>query len=629
MIIISANGLSKAFTQTTLFQNISFGIEQGEKVGLIGKNGAGKTTLLRILAGAETPDNGEVVRTNDIKVDYLTQTTEYEYEDTAIDYVMNGIPELHEAFQEYHFLLDSNSKDSEKLAQLSHKIDELNGWSIESEAKKILQKVGITDFEKSLHTASGGEKKRIALAKILIAKPDLLILDEPTNHLDADTVQWLQDELSATNLTIIFVTHDRYFLDALATRIIELDFEKLLFFNGNYETYLTQKQALLLNEKSTNDHLQNKLRQELEWLSRGARARRTKQKARIDWAGKLKDDIRFVEHKRIKIEVGNNFLGSKVIEASNVGFTIGDRLLIDNFSYNAQHGDRIGIIGPNGSGKTSLLKIFAEMLSPTKGSCKLGSTVKIGYFEQEHKTLDESNTVIGSLQEIAEYINVGVGKERKITCRELLDRFLFPRNRQHTFVHTLSGGEKKRLALLRLLMANPNVLLLDEPTNDFDIETLNVFENYLDDFFGVLIIVSHDRSFLDRCAEFIWAFEGNGVIKEYPGNYTAYLEKKETKKTELRELKSLERKSDPQTKEDGNYKPAVKSNKLTFKEKIELEKIETEIETLETRKSELENQLNSPDQDYKILEQLAHELNETINKLDSITNRWLELSEKV
>jgi ATP-binding cassette subfamily F protein uup len=626
MILISASGLSKAFTQTSLFQNISFGIEQGEKVGLIGKNGAGKTTLLRILAGVETPDSGEIIRTNNIKVDYLTQTTEYDYDDTAIDYVMNGIPELHEAFQEYHFLLDSQSPEPDKLAELSHRIEELNGWSIESEAKKILQKVGITDFDKSLHTASGGEKKRIALAKILIAKPDLLILDEPTNHLDADTVQWLQDELSATNLTIIFVTHDRYFLDALATRIVELDFEKLLFFDGNYETYLIQKQALLLNEKSTNEHLQNKLRQELAWLSRGAKARRTKQKARIDWAGKMKDDIRFVDHKRIKIEVGKNNLGSKVIEANNVGFTIGDRLLVANFNYNAQHGDRIGVIGPNGSGKTTLLKIFAGMQSPTKGTCKLGSTVKIGYFEQEHKTLDESNTVIGSLQEIAEYINVGVGKERKITCRELLDRFLFPRNRHNTFVHTLSGGEKKRLALLRLLMANPNVLLLDEPTNDFDIETLNVFENYLDDFLGVLIIVSHDRSFLDRCAEFIWAFEGKGVIKEYPGNYTAYLEKKEAKKSELREQKSNEKKTELKIKDDNKSTP--KSNKLTYKEKLELEKIEIEISALESRKSELESQLGNPGQDYKVLEQLSHELNEADSRLDKISNRWLELSEK-
>ncbi len=625
MIIISATNLSKSFSEVPLFQNISFGMEQGEKIGLIGKNGAGKTTLLKILAGMETPDSGETVRNSNIRVDYLSQTTEYEYEDTAIDYVMNGIPELHEAFQEYHYLLDNNSKDTEKLAHLSHKIDELNGWSIESEAKKILQKVGITNFNKSLHSASGGEKKRIAIAKILIAKPDLLILDEPTNHLDADTVQWLQDELSASNLSIIFVTHDRYFLDALATKIIELDFEKLFSFSGNYEQYLIQKQALLINEKSTTEHLQNKLRQELEWLSRGARARRTKQKSRIDWAGKLKEDVRFVEHKKIKIEVGNVFLGSKVIEAHNVCFSIGDRNLIENFSYNAQHGDRIGIIGPNGSGKTSLLKIFAELMKPTKGSCKLGSTVKIGYFEQEHESLDENNTVIGTLQEIAEYINVGVGKERKITCRELLDRFLFARNRQRAFVHTLSGGEKKRLALLRLLMANPNVLLLDEPTNDFDIDTLNVFENYLDDFYGVLIIVSHDRAFLDRCAEFIWAFEGEAVIKEYPGNYTSYLEKKETRKTELREQKSLEKKIEPQPKEHAT----TRSNKLSFKEKRELESIETEIETLETAKINIEEQLNEANQDYRILEKLSHELNETISRLDELTNRWLELSERV
>jgi len=624
MILISATNLSKGYGEKVLFGDVSFGIDQGEKIGLIGKNGAGKSTLLKILAGAESPDSGEIIRNSNISVDYLSQTTEYDNEDTAIDYVMNGIPELYEAFREYHELLESRSPDQEKLSQLSHKIDEMNGWSIESEAKKILQKVGIVDFNKTLHSASGGEKKRIAIAKILIAKPDLLILDEPTNHLDADTVQWLQDELSATNLTIIFVTHDRYFLDALATRIVELDFEKLFFFNGNYENYLVQKQAILQNEKSTNEHLQSKLRQELVWLSRGARARRTKQKSRIDWAAKLKDDIRFVEHKRIKIEVGGNFLGSKVIEANNIGCTIGGRILIENFNYNAQQGDRIGIIGPNGAGKTSMLKIFAQLMKPTAGSCKLGSTVNIGYFDQEHESLDGDKTVIGSLQEIAEYINVGVGRERKITCRELLDRFLFPRNRHRTFVHTLSGGEKKRLALLRLLMGNPNVLLLDEPTNDFDIDTLNVFENYLDDFNGVLIIVSHDRSFLDRCVDFIWAFEGEGKIKEYPGNYTNYLEKKETQKIENREIKSAEKKPDKPVR----VSQTDRSNKLTYKEKIELQAIEAEIESLETAKIKLEGQLSGSSQDYKALEQLSHDLSYTSSRLDELTNRWLELSEK-
>lgn len=625
MIIVSASNLSKSYNDVPLFQGISFGMEQGEKVGLIGKNGAGKSTLLKIIAGLENPDSGEAVLNGSIRVEYLEQTTLYDNDDTAIDYVLNGIPELYDVFRDYHDLVYSNSKDTERLMELSHRIDELKGWSIESEAKKVLQKVGILDFNKSLHSASGGEKKRIAIARILIAKPDLLILDEPTNHLDADTVQWLQDELSGTNISIIFVTHDRYFLDALATRIVELDFGKLISYPGNYEKYLDQKQTLLANEKSTNEHLQNKLRQELEWLARGARARRTKQKSRIDWAGKLKDDVRFVEHKRIKIEVGNVFLGSKVIEAHNIGLKIGNKNLFKDFTYLAKQGDRIGIIGPNGSGKTSLLKVFAGLMEPDLGASKQGTTVKIGYFEQTHDSLDENKTVIGSLQEIAEYINVGVGKERKITCRELLDRFLFPRNRQASYVSTLSGGEKKRLALLRLLMGNPNVLLLDEPTNDFDIDTLNVLENYLDNFFGVLIIVSHDRAFLDRCIEFIWSFEGEGYIKEYPGNYTSYLEKKETQQKESRELKQTEKKVSTQQKETTSGNP----NKLSFKEKRELELIEKDIETLESLKSELEQKLSNPNEDYKLLEKLSNELHETINQLDTKTNRWMELSEKV
>lgn len=624
MIVLSATNLSKSFSEITLFENINFGIEQGEKVGLIGKNGAGKSTLLRILAGVEVSDTGEVIRSNNFRIDYLPQQTEFDIEDTAIDFVISGKPEVSEFLRRYHLLIERSESNATELADLSHKIDDLNGWTIEAEAKKVLQKVGISDFNKSLYSASGGEKKRIALAKILISNPDLLILDEPTNHLDADTVQWLQDELSGTNITILFVTHDRYFLDALATRIIELDFEKLINYPGNYESYLVQKDNLLQNEKSTNEHLQNKLRQELVWLSRGARARRTKQKSRIDWAAKLKDDIRFVEHKKIKIEVGKNFLGSKVIVANNVCYSIAGKILIENFDYTAKAGDRIGIIGPNGSGKTSLLRILNGIVNPESGTCKHGTTVNIGYFEQEHESLNDNNTVIGSLQEIAEYINVGVGKERKITCRELLDRFLFPRNRQRSPVSTLSGGERKRLALLRLLMGNPNVLLLDEPTNDFDIDTLNVFENYLDDFLGVLIIVSHDRAFLDRCVEFIWSFEGNGVIKEYPGNYSAYLEKKETEKTELKEQKS-EKKSDlPKQPEQRKKDP----NKLTFKEKIEFQNLESEIEQLENQKSQLEEKLNIPDSDYKVVESLAIQLNECLERIDELTERWLVLSEK-
>lgn len=625
MTIFSVNNLSKSYGDGPLFENISFGMEQGEKIGLIGRNGAGKSTLLKIIGGLETPDTGEAVLNSNIKVEYLTQSTEYEDDDEAIDYVVKSIPELYSSLKEYHELLKNNSANTDRIIELSHRIDELNGWGIEAEAKKTLQRVGITDFNLRLKYASGGEKKRIAIARVLISKPDLLILDEPTNHLDADTVQWLQDELSQSNLSIIFVTHDRYFLDSLSTRIIELDLERLFSYQGNYENYLMQKAIFLQTEKSTNDHLQNKLRTELEWLSRGAKARRTKQKSRIDWAGKLKDDIRFVDQKKIKIEVGNVFLGSKIIEAHNISYSIKDRLLINNFNYTARPTDKIGIIGPNGSGKSSLLKIFTEKFIPQKGSCKLGTTVKIGHYEQEIESLDQSKTVIASLREIAEYINVGVGRDRKLTAAELLDKFLFPRKRQNSYVHTLSGGEKKRLALLRLLMANPNVLLLDEPTNDFDIETLNVLEDYLDNFYGVLIVVSHDRAFLDRCVEFIWSFEGNGKIKEYPGNYSDYLVKKESNKVLDRENKLNEKKAEPiVTKE---IKPQ-NSAKLSFKEKIELEQLDIDIPNYESRINEIQAELAAKFSDYKLVESLNSELVEITTKLNDGTERWLELSEK-
>ncbi len=625
MTIFSVNNLSKSYGEAPLFQNISFGMEQGEKIGLIGRNGAGKSTLLKIIGGLETPDIGEAVLNSNIKVEYLTQSTEYEDDDEAIDYVVKSIPELYLILKEYHELLSSNNGDNQRIIDLSHRIDELNGWGIEAEAKKTLQKVGITDFNLRLKYASGGEKKRIAIARVLISKPDLLILDEPTNHLDADTVQWLQDELSQSNLSIIFVTHDRYFLDSLSTRIIELDMERLFSYQGNYENYLMQKAIFLQTEKSTNDHLQNKLRTELEWLSRGAKARRTKQKSRIDWAGKLKDDIRFVDQKKIKIEVGNVFLGSKIIEAHNISYSVKNRLLINNFSYTARPTDKIGIIGPNGSGKSSLLKIFTEKFTPQKGSCKLGTTVKIGHYEQEIESLDQSKTVIASLREIAEYINVGEGKERKLTAAELLDKFLFPRKRQNSYVYTLSGGEKKRLALLRLLMANPNVLLLDEPTNDFDIETLNVLEDYLDNFYGVLIVVSHDRAFLDRCVEFIWAFEGDGKIKEYPGNYSDYLVKKESNKVLERENKLNDKKAEPQVVKE------IKSQntaKLSFKEKKEIEQLDIDIPHYESRINEIQTELAAKFSDYKLVESLNLELVDITNKLNDGTERWLELSEK-
>jgi ATP-binding cassette subfamily F protein uup len=625
MTILTANNLSKSFGEKLLFQNLSFGMEQGEKIGLIGRNGAGKSTILKIIASLETPDTGEVVKSNAIKIEFLNQTTEYEYEDTALDYVMSGLPEVHNAFQEYHELIERTNPNLERVSELTHIIDGLHGWDIESKAKQILQRVGITDFSKSLHSASGGEKKRIAIAKILISNPDLLILDEPTNHLDADTVQWLQNELSASNLSIIFVTHDRYFLDDVATRIIELDFEKLISYPGDYEDYLIQKQILLQTEKSTNEHNESKYRQELEWLSKGAKARRTKQKSRIDWAEKLKDDIRFVEQKKIKIELGKSFLGSKVIEMHNLGFEIEGRVLIDDFTYIAKQNDRIGIIGPNGSGKSTFLKIITDDIQPTKGDCKVGQTVKIGYFSQENDSLDDSKTVIGSLQEIAEFIKVGFGRDKKITPKELLDRFLFPRNRHNSYVHTLSGGEKKRLGLIRMLMTNPNVLLLDEPTNDFDIDTLNVLENYLDDFFGTLLIVSHDRAFLDRCVEFIWSFEGNGLIKEYPGNYSSYLEKKLINKN----ANKIDAKPSYNDNSKNNNKKVPNSNKLSYKEKRELEEIEVEINQLENRIAELNSELNAYIEDYKIVEDKSNELHNLNSKLDTITTRWLELSEKV
>ncbi len=627
MMIFSGSGLSKAYNDKVLFEDISFGMEEGERVGIIGKNGAGKTTLMKIVAGLVEPDSGEVVFNSSVRREYLDQDPRFDSYDIILDHVMKGQRETADnliRYSELCRLYDSGGQpDNDELNRISHFLDLHNGWALESEAKKILSMLGMEDFTKPVRELSGGLKKRTALARALISNPELLILDEPTNHLDADTVQWLQDRMMEFNNTMLFVTHDRYFLDAVATKIIEIDRKRIFTFYGNYEFYLEKKEAVAAAQEAAIDHIRAKLRMELAWLQKGAKARRTKAKSRIDWIKIMEEDSHKVKEKNIKIEVGKTFIGSRVIEANYITKGIAGRGLFRDFTYVAAPGDRIGIIGPNGCGKTTLLNVLSGEAPCDIGHVKFGATIKIGYYKQEITDLKDNQTVIGALREIAEYIDVGTGRDRYLTTRDLLEKFLFPSSMHGSFISTLSGGEKKRLALIRLLMGNPNVLLLDEPTNDFDIATMNALEDYLDNFYGTLLVVSHDRAFLDRVVNTIYCFEGNGAVKEYPGNYTAYLERKEAR------ARQKSQSSDTAADKPKRIKSPSQKKKLSFNEQREYDSLEAEIPRLEEEKATLQEKMNSGAvTDYKELEQISNALVQLEEDIDTKTLRWMELSEK-
>ena len=630
MTIFACNNLTKTFDRDTLFENISFGLEQGERLGIIGKNGIGKTTLLKIIAQREQPELGEVVFNKSITYQYLEQQTNFDSDNLLLDTVMLAKPIAYKLIEEHrakcsllNAKYDSNLAD--EVQELTHKLEELNAWNLEQEAKKILSKLGVEELHKTINQLSGGQKKRVALAKVLLSEPDLLILDEPTNHLDADSVQWLQDRLMNTNNSLVFITHDRYFLDAVSTRIIEIDQKRLFSFPGNYQAYLEKKEAIIDIHNSAAEHTRSKLRTELAWLARGAKARRTKQKSRIDWISKMEETTGKIKEKRIKIELGTSFLGKRVIDCNYISKSINNKLLFNDFTYIAKPGDRIGIIGANGCGKSTLLNSLAGLTTIDSGSLKLGDSVKVGYYKQEIDDLDDNKSLISAVREIAEYIDCGIGRDRYLTPRDLLLKFNFPTQQHSSLIGTLSGGERRRLALIRMLMANPNIIFLDEPTNDLDIPTLTSLEEYLEDFYGVLLIVSHDRAFLDRTVEFIWAFEEHGKVKEYPGNYTFYLEKKEEKETQKRKF-SAENKIEKE-----NLKPKQTiTKKLSYLDQREFDSLEIDIPKLEIEKIELERLVYSGEiADYKLLDDKSKELVELSESIDIKTMRWLELSEKV
>lgn len=628
MVVLTVEGLQKQFGTKHLFSDVSFGVDEGDKIGFIGANGCGKSTLLRIIAGDEPADAGRVMVANNSRIAWLPQDSPYDPDDTVLQAVLKSGGEALELIGRYelacHELEERHGEDpalADRVSDLAHQLDACGAWELESNAKAVLGKLGLYDLTAPMGALSGGQRKRVALAHALLTPSDALILDEPTNHLDADTVEWLEGYLRRYQGAVLLVTHDRYFLDRVATRMVELDGQTARTYTGGYSRYLEQKAVEAEQEALADRKRRALVKQELEWMRTGCKARTTKQKARLQRAGELVYAPKKQEEKALEIGFGSERLGDKVVEFHKVSKAWGDKVLLSAFDYKIGKGERIGIIGPNGSGKTTLFEMIAGRTTPDSGHIDIGSTVRIGYYDQESRQLDDSKRVIETVQEEAEQIKLKDGSV--LSASKMLERFLFPPNVQYAPVGTLSGGERRRLYLLMQLMRAPNVLLLDEPTNDLDIPTLRVLEEFLDAWEGCLIVVSHDRYFLDRTVEEIFAYEGKGRIERYPGNYTLYLEvKAEREKAALRE----EKKKAPKPQEAPQ--PQKPAGKLNSREKKELEKLETAIAAAEERQEAISAELAAAGSDYEAVQRLGDELKAIQAKLETDMDRWAELADR-
>lgn len=628
MNVLVAEKISKRYSDKVLFEEISLAVNEGEKIGLIGLNGTGKSTLLKCLAGIESLDAGKIMVGSDMTIGYLPQMPNFESGRTVLDQVFSGeTPELRliREYEEVMQAVEENPGDQQleaKMLGLIQKMDQTDAWSLETEAKRILTKLGIIDFTADVGTLSGGQRKRVAMASALIRPSDLLILDEPTNHIDNETVDWMETYIANRKGALLMVTHDRYLLDRVATRIIELDAGKLYSYQANYTKYLEMKADREDLEEAAERKRQNLIRRELAWIRRGARARTTKQKARLDRF----DELTHVEKKEaagtVEMQSAFSRLGRKIIEIENVSKAYPCGQVIKDFSYIVLRNDRIGIIGPNGAGKSTLMKIASKRLEPDTGHVEIGETVKIGYFTQENDEMNESLRVIEYIKEQAEYVNT---KNGKISASQMLERFLFPPSAQWTLISKLSGGEKRRLYLLRVLMQAPNVLLLDEPTNDLDIQTLTVLEDYLEEFPGAVIAVSHDRYFLDRIADRIFAFEGDGQIKHYPGNYSDYSRFVGEEIASGPKVSNEKKKVEDKVPEE---RQKARTLKFSYKEQREFDTIDEVIAGLEEKIESVEKQMAEAFSDYVLLQQLTEEKEELEAKLEEATERWIYLNER-
>jgi ABC transport system ATP-binding/permease protein len=639
MTIFTLRSIKKDFGIKELLTNASFSLDEGDKVGLIGTNGSGKSTLLKMIAGLESIDSGDRWVNPGATIVYLPQQPDLDESHTVLEQVFADSGEQMALVREYEEISDQLSHgkgDTDKLmarlSSVSERIDEVDAWDLETKAKLILTKLGIEDFHAKIGDLSGGYRKRIALATALLSEPDVLLMDEPTNHLDALSVEWLQNYLNGYRGALLLITHDRYFLDRVTNRILEIDRADLYNYAGNYAYYLEKKALAEESAASTQRKFSGVLRRELEWLKKGPKARSTKQKARIDRIKDMRAEEFKTANGKVEIATAGRRIGKKVIELLNIRKAYGDRTLIKDFTYNFTPEDRIGIIGCNGAGKSTLMDIITGRIQPDSGTVEIGTTIHIGYFDQhsEDLTPNEDQRVIEYLKSVAELVQTADGEI--ITASQMLEKFLFPPNQQYAPIHKLSGGEKRRLFLLKVLMSAPNLLILDEPTNDLDVQTLAVLEDYLEDFNGCVIVVSHDRYFLDRTIDMVFALEPGGNLRLYPGNYSVYLDYK--KAEEAKELKGQKDKEKLTRTTESNNSPAKvspqKSTKVSFNDKREYEQLETKIPKLEAEKAEIEKILsNNAPSGFTELKKLSDRLAKLTQEIDSATERWLDLAERM
>ncbi len=611
MNYLSVSNLTKYYGEKLLFEDLTFFIDKGDKVALVARNGTGKSTLIKILQGLEPPESGEVKFHKDIRTGYLLQDPKFEPKLTVYETILSSDDPVLKASLEYENALAGHGN----LQSAMDMMEKLHAWDYEVKVKQILSRFLIPDLDQKVGSLSGGQQRRLALAILLLKDPDLLILDEPTNHLDLDMIEWLEEYLSQSQVTVLMITHDRYFLENICTDILEIDNGILYKHRGNFTNYLENKEKREENQRVNIERAQNTFRKELEWMRKQPKARTTKAKSRVDNFDEVEKRAKQrVDEKKVELEVRMQRLGGKIVELHNIRKSYGDKNLIDGFSYKFQRGERIGIVGKNGCGKSTLLNIITGQERYDAGNLVLGDTVVFGYYDQEGLKLKSDKRVIEVVKDIAEYLPLGKGN---ISAAQLLERFLFSFEQQYQYVSTLSGGELKRLYLLTILMQNPNFLILDEPTNDLDIMTLQVLEDFLMDFRGCLIVVSHDRYLLDKLTDHIFVFEGDGAIRDFIGNYNDYRDQLKIENSKKRKLEI----------ENNAIAKAKEKRKLNFNEQRELEKLEREIEKLTKEKTQITEQLSSPSGDHNDILKLSTRMQEILHLLEEKEMRWLELSE--
>lgn len=618
MNYLSVENISKSFGARTLFENVSFGINKDQKIAFVAKNGTGKTTILNIITGKDFPDAGQVVMRKGIRMEFLSQEPALQDELTIEENIFASDNDILKVIERYEKALE-NIDDQDEYQKAFEQMDIYNAWDFETQYKQILFKLKLEDLKLKVKNLSGGQRKRLALAIILINKPDLLILDEPTNHLDLEMIEWLEDYFAKENITLFMVTHDRFFLERVCNEIIELENGKIYQYKGNYSYYLQKKEERIAAENASIDKAQNLFFKELDWMRRQPKARTTKSKSRQDdfYVIKEKAHSRRKDH-QLELEINMERMGSKVVEFHNVSLAFDDKIILKNFNYMFNRGERIGIIGKNGTGKSTFLNILTQTLQPDSGKVVVGDTIKIGYYTQSGINPKPEQKVIDIIKEYGEYIPLTKG--RTISAGQLLERFLFDRKKQHDFVEKLSGGELKRLYLCTVLIQNPNFLILDEPTNDLDIVTLNVLENFLLDYPGCLLVVSHDRYFMDKIVDHLFVFRGEGEIEDFPGNYSDFRIYED----------SVEPVKDDAPKEKVNWKEnQPKKAGLSFNEQKEYSKIEREIKDLEHKKKQIEDAFSNGSLSDEELVAKGIELQQLIDTLEEKEMRWLELSEKM